>query len=619
MKYIISFCLIIFLNIQSVCSQEEQKQIKGFDLLSYFSHEQKMDGSFMKPILTSSVLYNTHMLFLYHYLGLQEEKKDIVEKLFNYIWKKQSESGGFNSYEGAVDGADISQMVNLVAELYSVNNGEFLKLKNQLKKNKRLQRAKHLALPYIMLSGKIDLVKRIKWIGFNTLSKREDGLPWIKVLLFPFHFLMQTKGWVGANFSKNSEQQLSKSEKTLKSLFEKYVDNQGLVFSYAPTTIPWIMSWHHVYKNSSNQEMKDYAQKIIHEGLKTIESFQVQISENMLYQSPGEGSVAETAEIANMLLDAKVNPNHPVIEKATNYFLSIQNSSGGYGFSKYNNNFTDADDTSVVLEYLLRIYKITNSPHLIEPINNAADFILTQTNRDGGFDPWNMEREVIWWFKPIERRIRKTGIVVSESVIDATARVVYALGEIKDQNPKIHAVWKRGINWLIKKQNKNGSYLSTWMVGYGFGTGSVLMALNSAIGDKSIKQKALINAIDKAIQYLKTIQRNDGSFTEHPTLYEGKTISQESYASSVAMTGLVLSRMLLFVKDNSHYQDQLKEIAQKAYSFLYRNIPENQMFSDDTWTAVSFPKIEYAKYHYIQYSGVYRSILIYENIYQSKM
>lgn len=47
----------------------------------YFGKEQALDGSWTRLTEVSSILYSTHLIFLYEYLNRVEEKKAIVDSL----------------------------------------------------------------------------------------------------------------------------------------------------------------------------------------------------------------------------------------------------------------------------------------------------------------------------------------------------------------------------------------------------------------------------------------------------------------------------------------------------------------------------------------------------------
>jgi len=157
-------------------------------------------------------------------------------------------------------------------------------------------------------------------------------------------------------------------------------------------------------------------------------------------------------------------------------------------------------------------------------------------NSDGSwsaFDKNNNHRIIEWYLKLRKYNIGKgKGLVLDRGTADLTAHAIDAISDFgyDQQNRQI----KRAIRWLKKDQKSDGSWFGRWGLCYIYGTSAVLEALANA-GEALDK-----SYIQKAIDFLKSHQNEDGGFGEspesyHDTKWKGKgvsTLTQTAWASS---------------------------------------------------------------------------------------
>ena len=99
------------------------------------------------------------------------------------------------------------------------------------------------------------------------------------------------------------------------------------------------------------------------------------------------------------------------------------------------------------------------------------------------------------------------GALLDPSTADVTARCLSMLGQLGETlagNPAV----ARGLEYLIRAQEKDGSWFGRWGMNYIYGTWSVLCAFNVVKRDPRSAQAL------RAVAWLKCIQNADGGWGE---------------------------------------------------------------------------------------------------------
>lgn len=568
---------------------------------------QHTNGGFITPIETSTILYNAQMVYMYKYLGLMNDKKERVDGLIRYMQAQQNK--GLSIYEGGEEQLPILKTVMLAYHLAGLE-----KSSSYLDAQKKIESSPKGAddfftAPYFMIFGLDRTANCIPpgiWQWFN---KRDKRVPWIKVLANPVIFLLETNGiqptqnWPLA-IQKRPCRKINVSDKKLKIMardyytwFKSYVERDGTLFDYVPTTIPNLMALHHAKKFLP--ELAKEIDQQIKASIETLEKFQV-TKENGLKQSPGEGSIAETVEMIFLMIESGYSIQNPRLAAAIKFLLERQNKNGGWGFSSYNTHFQDPDGTGLVLSLLNELQKKSPRADIARAIQKALDWLKTWNNSDGGFASWERKQDMLPGMGILTGGLAKRGLILTQSLEEATSRVLIGMAPHKNSSPEVHRSWKLAIKWLMKRQKEDGTFSGTWMIGPQFGTVSAITALSTAIGDESIDQKKLMTIIERGVEFIQSSQQMDGSFGDHPRTYEtGKP--EPLSTPSPAFTGIIASRLVIFNKQSrGQWSDVIMPMIQKSAELLKETQNENGLWDDQTWTAVTFPKIEYAQYPFIQ-------------------
>jgi squalene-hopene/tetraprenyl-beta-curcumene cyclase len=574
----------------------QQSINKGLEAISGM---QSPDGSFTRLIIGSSIIYNTNVIFLYEFLNRTEEKAAIIQKLMGFIWKQQNTDGGFPGYPGGPSNLSISVQAYLSGKIAGEdeNSSRMTVLEKYIRSHGGLSKAT-TALPYLMAFDIDTNGHCVSSLLESRLLSMDSSLPWIRVILYPlihvytsgrFHVLSAKKypkrlGRSGfcARWTPSPLHPFHIGEKKFWNWMENHMNEDGTLFDYTPTTVPGLMAL-------SLKPAKYDA--LVEKGLATLESFQMPLEDGTIYQSSGDAAVGETLVVVNALLEMGMSPDHPMLKKAQDFLWSMQQkTTGAFGMSKHNTHFPDSDDTSDALYALKRL--APDTPENRRKLDQGLDWLLSVQNSDGGFGTWEKNSN-----SRLSRMLTKRGgMVLSESVIEHSARAVLALSLFKDQSPRAALAYQRVLRFILNKQLPDGSYPGTWFVDYLFGSSMALAALATSPETPEVRA-----AIERAMQFILARQQPDGGFSESPDSYLLQRSVPLEKGSSPTQTGLVMSALLTFDRVDQHrHAAVLRPHLEKAAEFLVKTQKDDGLWHDPTWTGVTFPKVEYLIYQVVQ-------------------
>ncbi len=247
---------------------------------------------------------------------------------------------------------------------------------------------------------------------------------------------------------------------------------------------------------------------------------------------------------------------------------------GGWAFQYGNDYYPDVDDTAVVGMLLHR----EGDPANAEAIERARTWIVGMQSTDGGWGAFDIDNN-----KDVLNHIpfADHGALLDPPTADVTARCISFLAQLR--NPEDEPVVKRGLEYLRKEQEKDGSWFGRWGTNYIYGTWSALCALNAA--GVSHDDPAVV----KAVEWLRSVQRTDGGWGEGCESYEGGPHGTygESLPSQTAWA--VLGLMAAGRRDDP--------AVMRGIAWLADQQDANGEWHEDPYNAVGFPKVFYLRYH----------------------
>ena len=187
------------------------------------------------------------------------------------------------------------------------------------------------------------------------------------------------------------------------------------------------------------------------------------------------------------LADAGLPADDPALVRATDWLLEEEIAGpgdwqvrrpalapGGWAFEFDNDNYPDIDDTAEVVLALRRVRGSGPDARRKAAISRGLTWMAGMASADGGwaaFDADNTSRLVA------KLPFCDFGAVTDPPSADVTAHVVEALAAMGQAGSRAA---RRGVVWLLRAQESDGSWFGRWGANYVYGTGAVVPALIAA-------------------------------------------------------------------------------------------------------------------------------------------
>jgi len=322
--------------------------------------------------------------------------------------------------------------------------------------------------------------------------------------------------------------------------------------------------------------------------IKEFSKFEIE-EEDSIRMQPCVSPIWDTCIAMVALEEAGVAPDHPSLVKATEWILSkqilgggdwqVKNKDaepGGWAFEFRNDHYPDVDDTAFILMALQRV-KFPDEARLESAMRRGVQWLLSMQNRDGGWAAFDRDNDSRFL---CNIPFADHNAMIDPSTADVTARVMECLGRFGW--PGDHPAIQRGVKFLVKDQCEDGAWFGRWGVNYVYGTSGVLRAFETV----SLNAKEYCK---RAVNWLKTVQKPDGSFGESLRSYdEPSTKGQGNSTPSQTAWGLI---GLMAAADPGD-----PAIA-KAAAWLVQQQNEDGSWDESDFTGTGFPCVFYLKYH----------------------
>ena len=247
---------------------------------------------------------------------------------------------------------------------------------------------------------------------------------------------------------------------------------------------------------------------------------------------------------------------------------------GGWAFQYANAHYPDVDDTAVVAMLMHR----AGDPAHDNAIGRARDWILGMQSSCGGWGAFDADNDY-QFLNHIP--FADHGALLDPPTVDVTARCLSFLAQLGHScaEPAV----ARGLAYLRREQEADGSWFGRWGTNYIYGTWSALCALN-ALGlphtDETIRRGA---------DWLLDRQRPDGGWGEDEESYADAPHGEYKLSTPSQTAWALLG--LMAAGEVEH------PAVAEGIDFLQRTQTANGEWDEAAYTAVGFPRVFYLRYH----------------------
>ena len=293
------------------------------------------------------------------------------------------------------------------------------------------------------------------------------------------------------------------------------------------------------------------------------------------------------------LADAGLPADHPALQAAARWVLAeeirgpgdwqVQRpglAPSGWAFEFDNDGYPDVDDTAEVVLALGRVEQPDDA--MAAAAGAAAARALTwltgMQSRDGGwgaFDADNTSRLVA------KLPFCDFGEVIDPPSADVTAHTVEALAAA---GLGASRAARRGVAWLLRNQEPDGSWFGRWGANYLYGTGAVVPALIAA---GVLPGKPCIR---RAVSWLIARQNPDGGWGEDLRSYADRGWAGRG-PSTASQTAWALLALLAVGSEDAMAS------AQRGIAWLVATQRGDGSWDEPQFTGTGFPGDFYINYH----------------------
>jgi len=296
-------------------------------------------------------------------------------------------------------------------------------------------------------------------------------------------------------------------------------------------------------------------------------------------QSP----VWDTALAVLALREAGISADHPALRSAGDWLLREEVTvkgdwavrrpdlaPGGWAFEFENDLYPDVDDTAVVA-LALRELGLGE-----EAVRRGLEWIVGMQSSGGGWGAFDVDNDKLWLYRI---PFCDFGKVTDEPSADVSAHAL----EVLAQEPGYEASVERGLDWLLREQEDDGSWFGRWGVNHVYGTGAALPALEAC----GIEPEH--PAMRRAVEWLDSVQNGDGGFGEDILAY-GDDARRGRGVSTPSQTAWAL---LAYAAAG----EQRRLSAERAATYLCVAQLADGDWTEEHYTGTGFPLDFMIRYH----------------------
>jgi squalene-hopene/tetraprenyl-beta-curcumene cyclase len=601
---------------------------------SFLLDQQHADGYWLGELEADTTLESDYIYYL-HILGRFDERR--VAKLAQYVRRRQLSDGGWNIFAGGPSEVNATVKAYFALKLAGDDprSERMLAACRRVRELGGLEKTNSFVRLYLALGGIVgwemvpaippELMLLPKWAYINIYEMSS----WTRGIVVPLTILYARKpSWPVPPRARLDELFRDPSRRTAAFSIKPELSWRNAFLALDRSLkiyeqIPWKPGRERALRRASHW-MHEHLERS--EGLAAIypammnsifalmalgcgpdhpltakqicelSRFEIEDAETIRLQ-PCLSPVWDTAIAAFALVESNCG-GRSALERAAEWLLEkqilgsgdwqIKNhdaAPGGWAFEFQNDFYPDVDDTAFVLMALQNI-PYSNRQRLSGAIDLGTKWLVSMQNKDGGWGAFDRDND-----RTILNQIpfADHNAMLDPSSPDVTARVLECLGRYgwTTSHPRV----QRALAYLRREQLADGPWYGRWGVNYVYAASGVLRAL-AAVG---LKNDA---AMIKAVEWLRSVQNNDGGFGESCKSYDDPSLMGrgESTASQTAWGLLGLLTV----------DPPASAAVQAAVDYLLDHQNNEGTWEEQLFTGTGFPKVFYLKYHlYRHYFPLY--------------
>ncbi|MDR5829378.1 squalene--hopene cyclase [Caballeronia sp. LP006] len=312
------------------------------------------------------------------------------------------------------------------------------------------------------------------------------------------------------------------------------------------------------------------------------------------YCQPCLSPVWDTSLVAHALLETGMPKARAAVGRGLEWLLPLQILDtrgdwvsrrpnvrpGGWAFQFANPHYPDVDDTAVVAMAMERADRENGSAIYAEAISRGREWVVGMQSSDGGwgaFEPENTQ----FYLNNIP--FSDHGALLDPPTVDVSARCLSMLAQL-GETPANSEPARRAYDYIVRDQERDGSWYGRWGMNYIYGTWSALCALNAAGAaptDSRVKRGA---------EWLIRIQNADGGWGEGGESYKLDYRGYEQAPSTASQTAWAVLGLM------AAGQIEHPAVA-RGIDYLVRTQQSHGLWDETRFTATGFPRVFYLRYH----------------------
>jgi squalene-hopene/tetraprenyl-beta-curcumene cyclase len=318
-------------------------------------------------------------------------------------------------------------------------------------------------------------------------------------------------------------------------------------------------------------------------------------SESGLELQPCRGPVWDTSLALRSAIEASPDPSAPRLLDAARWLLnrevrgagdwakkSPRAPAGGWFFQYANAWNPDCDDTAQILLdlSLLRFPDPSEKERARAASQRAVNWLLGMQSKDGGWAAFDRDcQKRILTLVPFADH----NAMIDPSCPDITGRVLEAL--VVAGLPREHVAIRRGVNYLLKQQEPDGTWYGRWGCNYIYGTWLALQGLRAAGEDMSRGR------FQRSGAWLRSRQQARGGFGESPRSYDDPAAGKGRGPATATQTAWALLGLF-------GLGDYESDTVHRGLNYLLETQEAHGGWDDEAWCGTGFPRVFYLHYHY---------------------